>query len=176
MYILRYDGELTFSVALLFGSLISAIEPGEAAALLTEHGVSRKLVMLIKGEDYFSHGAAFVMFYILLDVVIGKSYDAGDIASEFFRLSCGGPALGIIVGIIISFWLKRIINNPILETNITIVAIYLLFYISEFTELHVSGMLALVTLGIYMAKEGKTNISAASQETLRHIWSYLLYA
>jgi hypothetical protein len=91
----------------------------------------------------------------------------------FFRLSFGGPILGLVIGMIVSWWLKRIVNNSLLETNLTIVAAYLTFYVAESWETEVSGILALVGLGLYMTKVGKTHISHLSEETLHHIWSYL---
>lgn len=63
-----------------------------------------------------------------------------------------------------------------METNITIVAAYMVFYTAEIWDLEVSGILALVGLGLYMTKIGKTRISHLSEETLHHIWSYLGYA
>ena len=79
-----------------------------------------------------------------------------DVVSEFFRLSLGGPLLGIIFGIVASFWMKHIHNNPMLEVNLTIFSSYLLFYAAEETYLHVSGILAMVTMGLYMSRKGKT--------------------
>ena len=89
-------------------------------------------------------------------------------------MSLGGPLLGLIFAILLSWWLKRIVNNPILEVNLTIVGAYLLFYLAEFS-LKVSGILAMVALGLYMTKTGKNRISSASEHALHHIWSYIGY-
>jgi len=83
---------------------------------------------------------------------------------------------GFFCGFLVSLWLKRIVNNSILETNLTIVAAYLVFYGAEMWHLEVSGILSLVALGLYMTKIGKTRISHMSEETLHHIWSYLQFA
>jgi NhaP-type Na+/H+ or K+/H+ antiporter len=81
---------------------------------------------------------------------------AGDVILQFFRLSAGGPLLGLVSGVLISFWMKRIQNIPMLEANLTIFASYLLFYSAEETILKVSGILAMVTMGLYMSRLGKT--------------------
>jgi len=44
--------------------------------------------------------------------------------------------------------------------NSTIFVSYILFYLAEGTPLHVSGILAIVALGLYMTNTGKTWISA----------------
>ena len=72
-----------------------------------------------------------------------------------------------------TFFLSRIHNNAVLEVNTTIVFAYLIFYIAEGTDLHVSGILAIVALGLYMTNTGKTRISAGSEHALHHVWSYI---
>lgn len=48
------------------------------------------------------------------------------------------------------YWLKHTYNNFILEINLTIVGSYLVFYFAE--TFKISGILALVGLGLYMTK------------------------
>ena len=43
-----------------------------------------------------------------------------------------------------SLWLNRIVNNPLLETNLTVFGALITFYVAESTKLHVSGILAIV--------------------------------
>lgn len=88
------------------------------------------------------------------------------------RLSLGGPLLGLVFGVVITFMLRRIHNDFVLEVNTTIFACFVMFYTAESTALHVSGILALVALGLYMTKSGKTRISAESEHSVHHIWGY----
>ena len=92
---------------------------------------------------------------------------------KFIRLSVGGPILGLLGGLALPFILSRIHNNFVLEVNATIVTAYLVFFISEVTPVHVSGILALVTLGLYMSGSGKTMISAESEHSVHHVWGYV---
>ena len=89
------------------------------------------------------------------------------------RLSIGGPCLGILFGIFIVFWMKRIQSNAMLEVNLTIFSSYLLFYTAEETSLKVSGILAMVAMGLYMSRKGKTSVSSNSHEFIHNIWTYL---
>jgi len=59
--------------------------------------------------------------------------------------------------------------------NTTIVGSYLLFFIAESTAVHVSGILAIVCLGLYMTRSGKTRISAESEHSVHHVWGYVGY-
>lgn len=48
-----------------------------------------------------------------------------------------------------------------------------MFFAAEFTNLHVSGILALVALGLFMTKSGKTRISAESEHAVHHVWGFV---
>lgn len=50
-----------------------------------------------------------------------------------------------------------------LECNLTICFAYVTYYVAEMPEVHVSGILALVVLGLYMTKKGKLSISSVSE-------------
>ena len=174
-YVLQYDGNFTFEAAVMFGGLISATDPVAVVSLLKSLGASRTLSILIEGESLLNDGTAAVMFLWANSLVKGSEFNVGSIFGTFWRLTFGGPAVGILFGILAVIWLKFIVNNPVLETNLTIIIAYLAFYVSEFTELKVSGILALVWLGLYMSRSGKTSISRQSHEPLHYIWGYLSY-
>jgi NhaP-type Na+/H+ or K+/H+ antiporter len=172
-YILGYSGEeFPFSAAMLFGSIISATDPVAVVCLLKELGASKRLSTMIEGESLLNDGTAMVVFLVVLDIVEGKEFTIWQILLKFIRLSIGGPLLGIFCGVFITFILKRIHNNFVLEVNTTIFVCYVMFYTAESTDLHVSGILALVALGLYMTKSGKTRISAESEHSVHHIWGY----
>jgi len=159
-YILRYDGAFTWEASLLFGSIVSATDPVAVVVLLKELGASKRLSTLIEGESLLNDGTAMVVFLVLLDIVKGIELTPFDITVRFIRLSFGGAILGILGGFVASQILRRIHNNFVLEVNTTIFTAYLIFFIAEVTPVHVSGILALVALGLYMTKSGKTRISA----------------
>jgi len=98
------------------------------------------------------------------------------VSYNFVRNACGGPLLGIIIGIFGSFWLRRVIRDDVLTTIITFVLCYILFWLAEFTFIHVSGILAIVSLGLFMSAFGKTNIYSESEHAVHTIWSFVQYA
>ena len=178
-YILQYQVingvEFSFTAALLFGSIVSATDPVAVVVLLKELGASRRLSTLIEGESLLNDGTAMVVFLVLLDLVKGVELTPGEITVRFIRLSFGGPLLGIAGGFILQFILSRIHNNFVLEVNSTVFVAYLVFFVAESTPVHVSGILALVSLGLYMTRSGRTMISAESEHSVHHVWGYIGY-
>lgn len=84
-----------------------------------------------------------------------------DIIYLFFSLTVGGVLLGLIFAVISTYWIRRIFNDGILVVNITIISCYMVYFIAENIDIgiKVSGIIALVSLGLYMAAFGKTRIT-----------------
>ena len=157
----------------MYGSIISATDPVAVVALLKELGASKRLSTIIEGESLLNDGTAMVIFLVLIDMVEGYHLTAGEVIVMFIRLSFGGIIFGLIGGYILRVILSRIYNDATLEMNATVFMCYILFYLSENTKLHVSGILAIVALGLYMTTSGKTRISHHSMHTVHGIWGYI---
>ena len=94
---------------------------------------------------------------------------------SLLRTAGGGVVLGVVMGLVVSFWVKRIIRDSVLSMSVTFVAAYLTFYLAEFTILGVSGILSLVCFGLYMAAVGKRTIYPTSDYALHRVWSFIQY-
>lgn len=74
--------------------------------------------------------------------------------------------------------MRRIHNDPILTVNVTFIICYLTYYVADNVDLgaKVSGIMALVSLGIYLSIFGKTKISSEDKRTVIIFWKYVVYA
>lgn len=100
------------------------------------------------------------------------SPSAGGIVINLARIAGGGPILGFIMGLIGSLWLRRVIRDDVLTSTITFICCYIVFYFAEFTFFHVSGILAIVVLGLFMSAFGKTKIYPESEHAVHTVWSF----
>ena len=84
--------------------------------------------------------------------------------------------LGLAVAVPCVLWLKHIFNDAAIETSITFVTAYLTFFMAEnqHTNLQLSGVLAVVALGLYLSKN-KTCISPNIEPALHHVWELVAY-
>jgi len=124
------NDDLTWYEALALGCVLSATDPVAVVALLKELGASVQFNILVEGESLLNDGTAMVFFMLFMSLVKGESTSALDVVSNFVRVSIGGPLLGIIVGFIICWWLKKIIRDTVLTVMITFLGTFLCFYIA----------------------------------------------
>ncbi len=164
----------TWSIALLFGTVISATDPVAVVSLLKDLGASKKLGTLIEGESMLNDGTAIVIFMVLLVGITGSGADSSSPIVEFLRVAVGGTVVGLAIGYFVIAWVKKVFNDALVEITVIVAAAYLTFYVAEHF-LHVSGVLGLVAFGLMMASIGRTRISPEVEHFLHEFWELFAF-
>lgn len=151
---------------------MSTTDPVAVVALLKDLGASIKFSTLLEGESLLNDGTAYVLFLVSLDIVDKGHLEVIPSIIKFFRLSFGGPLFGLIVGWLCSYWIEVIMKDNTLIVIITAFCTYLLFFLSE-NYLHVSGILALVSLGVYLGTFCKVHLTHSNDHAVHTIWSFV---
>lgn len=162
------EGWANWSLAFMFGSVISATDPVAVVALLKDLGASKKLGTLIEGESLLNDGTAIVLFMVFFLGISGEATDTNGFV-EFLRVSLGGVGIGLFVGWIILRWIRRVFNDAMVEISAVVAAAYITFYVAEHF-LHVSGVLALVALGLLIGGFGRSSISPQVEHFMHEFW------
>ncbi|MBE9466742.1 MAG: cation:proton antiporter [Bacteroidetes bacterium] len=163
----------TWSIALMFGAVISATDPVAVVSLLKDLGASKKLGTLIEAESLLNDGTAIVFFMVFFLSLTGAAGDNSPII-DFCTVAFGGVFLGLIVGWITISWVRRVFNDPMVEISVIIAFAYLTFFVAEYF-LHVSGVLGLVAFGLVMSGVGKTKISPEVEHFLHEFWELAVF-
>lgn len=118
-----------------------------------------------------------VLFTISLELVKGKAPPVLYIGQLFLELTLGAIILGVIFGFLSSNLIKFVRNDAILTLNITVVSCYILYFTAEYVDLgiHVSGIMSLVSMGLYMAAFGKTQITADAKNIVHGFWKIYIF-
>jgi len=169
---------LNLPAALLLGAILSATDPVAVIALFKQMGAPKRLTILVEGESLFNDATALVAAKILLAVVLAGYFSWETAASgvgEFFRVFVGGVAVGWIAGLTTGWVLGKVNNSPQIEISLTSILAYLSFFIAEH-ELHVSGVMAVVTAGVVIGGDwGRSKISPPVEGYLDHFWEYMAF-
>ena len=83
-------------------------------------------------------------------------------------------AIGALVGGGVLLWCGRLFNQPLVEITLTITAAYIAYFIAE-NLFHVSGVVAVVVLGLVLASFGRTKISPEVADFLHHFWQMMAH-
>jgi NhaP-type Na+/H+ or K+/H+ antiporter len=172
---MMYEDE-SWASCFMLGAILSATDPVAVVALLKELGASKKLGTLIEGESLLNDGTAIVVFLVLFDKVVDPTLvlEPATIARQFVQMSIGGPCVGYILGCCFLWFIGKVFNDANIEITATLCAAYLTFYLAEWT-LKMSGVLAVVALGLTFAHYGATKISPEVAHFLHEFWGMVGY-
>eukprot|EP00755_Sulcionema_specki_P032565 Sspe_Gene.99001::Locus_72415_Transcript_1_1_Confidence_1.000_Length_4617::g.99001::m.99001 len=167
--------EWSWVACFLFGTILSATDPVAVVALLKELGAGAEVSALIEGESLFNDGTAIVVFTVLKSSVPVGTLEktGGEILWQFIKISLGGPAIGLIAAFLSELILTRVFNDPLIEVSLTVAVAYITFFLAE-GWLHVSGVLALVILGLYLSMHRQC-FSPEVEHMLHGFWGILVF-
>ena len=164
--------ELPFVWCLIFGALISPTDPIAVLGVLESAHAPADVETPIAGESLVNDGVGVVLFALLLDMLhSGSSPTIADGFGLFAREALGGVLLGVVIGLCVNRVLASIDDYrvEVLITLATVVGGYALA-----RELHTSGPLAMVAIGLLIGNEGRSlSMSEVTRKRVDLFWQML---
>jgi len=143
----HYAVHLSWAPAFVLGAVVSPTDPLAASAIARRLGVPRRPVAVIEGESLVNDGTALVLFKFAIAAVVTGSFSLAHATASLVWTVVGGIAVGLVIGHVIRL-VRRRLDNPPLEVTIAFLTGY--FTYLPASALGVSGVLAVVTAGVYM--------------------------
>ncbi len=161
---------LDWPAAFVLGAIVSPTDPTAAAAIAQRLGLPRRLVALIEGESLVNDGTALVAYRFAVAAVVTGSFSLAAATGRFFLNVIGGIAIGIAVGLVLRE-VRRRLDNPPVEITISILSGYFAYLPAEAAG--VSGILAAVSVGIYMGWHTPELTTAQTRLQGQAVWEIL---
>ncbi len=170
--IISWGTGMTPAIALVFGALIAATDPVAVVALFRKLGAPRRLQVLLEGESLFNDGTAIVVFGLMVSIALTGEFSLTDSITDFIRVAGGGIVIGSVMGLVVSQIIGSF-NDPMVETTLTTVLAFGAYIAGE--QLHVSGVLAVVTAGLVNGNIGPRGMSATTRIVVFNFWEYAAF-
>ena len=138
---------LDWGPAFVLGAIVSPTDAVAPASVLRRLNAPRRLLTVVEGENLTNDWTALVLYRFAVAAVVTGSFSLLDASLEFVATGVGGLAVGLVVGRIIRE-VRRRVDDPPTEITISLLSGYAAYLPAE--ELGLSGVIAAVTVGIYM--------------------------
>ncbi|XP_019340469.2 sodium/hydrogen exchanger 4 [Alligator mississippiensis] len=162
---------------LLFGSMISAVDPVAALAVFEEASVNEQLYMMIFGESLLNDGITVVLYNIFIAFSQMHRYEEIEPVdvlagfARFFVVGLGGVLFGIVFGFVSAFMTRFTQNISSIEPLLVFMFSYLSYLSAE--TLYISGILAMTACAVTMKKYVEENVSQNSYTTIKYFMKML---
>ncbi|KAM7383114.1 hypothetical protein PAMP_002796 [Pampus punctatissimus] len=160
---------------LLFGSIISAVDPVAVLAVFEEIHINELLHILVFGESLLNDAVTVVLYHLFEEYSGVGTVSVMDCflgIISFFVVSLGGILVGAIYGILAAFTSRFTSHTRVIEPLFVFVYSYMAYLSAEM--FHLSGIMALIACGAVMRPYVEANISHKSHTTIKYflkMWS-----
>jgi monovalent cation/hydrogen antiporter len=133
--------------AFVLGAIVSPTDAVAPAEIMRRIGAPRRLLTVVEGENLTNDWTALVLYRFAVAAVVSGSFSFWEAGLKFVLTGVGGVLIGLAAGRVIREVRARI-DDPPVEITISILSGYAAYLPAE--ELGLSGVIAAVTVGLYM--------------------------
>jgi CPA1 family monovalent cation:H+ antiporter len=127
----------------------------------------------VEAESLFNDGTGVVLFTIAVSAMGNGNLTVSSAIIDFLRLTVGGVACGLAIGLLLSLVTARI-DDPQVEISLTGLASYGGYLVAEY--LNFSGILCVVCSALVLGNYGRPRgMSEATQGAVHAFWSYIAF-
>jgi Na+/H+ antiporter len=166
---------LPWASAFVLGAIVSPPDAVAAVAVTRRLKVPPMIVTLLEGESLVNDASALVVLRVAVAAVGAGAFSVPDAAVQFGVVAVGGIALGLAGGwlaIRLHNWLdRRDLADAKLTITITLLTPFAVYLPAE--HLHVSGVLAVVTAGLWVGTRCEEVFSEELYQEARAVWEWI---
>lgn len=160
---------------LLFGTIVSAVDPVAVLAVFEEIHINELLHILVFGESLLNDAVTVVLYHLFEEFSHAETVTVADALLGvvcFFVVSLGGILVGAIYGILGAFTSRFTSHTRVIEPLFVFLYSYMAYLSAE--VFHLSGIMSLIACGVMMRPYVEANISHKSYTTIKYflkMWS-----
>jgi len=113
---------LTPAAALTLGAIVAPSDAVSATAVGRRLGLPRPIMTLLSGESMLNDATALTLYKVALAAAIGTAVSWPQGLATFVLAAAGGVVVGALFGAIIDFIRSRLLDDPVVESAIGLVA------------------------------------------------------
>jgi CPA1 family monovalent cation:H+ antiporter len=171
----RYiSAEFTWSSAFLLGAIIAPPDPIAATAVIVPLGVSRRITTVLEGEGLLNDATSLVAYRVALTAVITGSFSASQAGIHLLTAGAAGVLVGLVAGWLIVLFRRTVTGRlPIVENTLSLLSPFLAYIPAD--AIGASGVLAVVTLGLYLSRQDPRSMAPASRVQAEATWTMVTF-
>jgi monovalent cation/hydrogen antiporter len=162
--------KLPLAAGFVLGAIVSPPDAIAATAIAERLNVPRRIVTILEGESLVNDATALIAYRFAVAAVVTGSFSLVRASAEFFIVGIGGILVGLAVGWLAVWFHKRVDDAPI-EITVSLLTPFVAYLPAE--HLGVSGVLAVVTAGLYLGWRTPEILSYRTRLQAGPVWETL---
>lgn len=163
----------SWPLAFVLGAVVSPPDAVAASGIIKGLGLNKKVITILEGESLVNDASALIAYRYAVMAVTTGTFVFWKAGLQFLLVAGAGILIGIAVGYLFVLAYKKITNNPVVETSLTLLAPFVSYLAAE--EVHMSGVLAVVSTGLVISWRSPEVFSYQARIRIRGLWDTLIF-
>ena len=164
--------EIPLAAAFALGAIVSPPDAVAATSIAKRIGLPKRIVVILEGESLVNDATGLVALRFAVAATTSGTFSIGKAGFEFVWVALGGIVLGLLVGLLFEQIVRRL-KDELLLITLSLLVPYVAYLPAE--RLHVSGVLAAVTAGLYGGWKSPELISASVRLSAGAVWDLFVF-
>jgi Na+/H+ antiporter len=163
---------LSWQVGFVLGAIVSPPDAVAPLSIARRMCLPRRIPAILEGEGLANDATALILYRFAVAAALGGVFSIGHAVEAFATIVIGEVLWGIAVGWLM-LRLRRWVRDPRIEILLSLMTPFLAYWPPQ--HLGGSGVLATVTVGLYISWNGLRLISAPTRLQGIFFWDFFIY-
>jgi CPA1 family monovalent cation:H+ antiporter len=165
---------LPWASAFVLGAILAPTDPVAAEAIFGRLGVPGRVGTVVGGESLVNDGTGLVAFRVAVAAVVSGAFSVWEAGLSFLLVGGGGLLVGLALAwLVLPLWAR--LREPSILITFSVLIPYAVYVLAE-EVLHVSGILAVVSYGLYQGwKSQRLFPNASTRLQALAFWGVLVF-
>ncbi len=170
--LLAHAAGLGWGPAFALGAIVAPPDPVAATAVARRLRLPDRLVTVLEGEGMFNDATALVLYSLAVSAVVSGQVTGAQIGFRLVLAVVVGIVLGLVAGVVTKAALGAL-HDSSTETTVTVAMPFVAYLAAE--RLDGSGVLAVLTLGLFLRSYGHPALTSGGWLLGRAVWGFADY-
>jgi len=166
--------EFSWASAFLLGAIVAPPDPIAATAVVVPLGVPRRITAVLEGEGLLNDATSLVAYRVALTAAVTGVFSVSSASIRLLTAGVAGAAIGLIIGWLIALFRRTVTGRlPTVENTLSLLSPFIAFIPAD--AIGASGVIAVVTLGLYLGRQDPKSMAPASRVQAEAMWTMLTF-
>ncbi|RRB06630.1 Na+/H+ antiporter [Larkinella rosea] len=164
---------LNWPMAFALGAILSPPDAVAATNVTKGLGLSHRTLTILEGESLVNDASGLIAYRFAVAAIAGAGFRFFNAYFQFLIVVIGGVGVGILFGLVLAYFLRRVYGNSLIAISAMAVSPFIAYLLAE--EVHVSGVLAVVVLGITLSQYTNRLFPTSVKNQNKSFWDVIIF-
>ena len=182
---------LPWGAAFVLGAIVSPTDAIAATTVAQRLGVPRRIVTILEGESLVNDATGIVAYRVAVAAVLTSAFSIWEAGLQFVVGAAGGVVVGFAVGWLVVWARRHLSEDPSVQNIVSLLTPFVAYLAAEElphrfwealhdlvgvpADLHFSGVLAVVTTGLYLGRKSPYITSSGTRLQGYATWELITF-